>query len=59
MEYLETDDQNNFKIKDAKLGIMDYKLVGVCEFTSDRRLSSNIYKNTDGTYTIYTKGSDT
>lgn len=39
--------------------------MGVCDFTSDRRLSSNIYQNKDengepdGTYTIYTKGSDT
>lgn len=44
---------------------MKFKSVGICAFTSDRRLSSNIYENFDnegnslGTYTIYTKGSDT
>jgi phospholipid-translocating ATPase len=35
------------------------KLVGVCEFTSDRKMSSNIYKDeANETYTIYTKGAD-
>jgi phospholipid-translocating ATPase len=34
-----------------------YKLEGICEFTSDRRISSNIYK-VDGKYVIYTKGAD-
>lgn len=34
------------------------KLVGVCEFTSDRKMSSNIYENLNGTLTVYTKGAD-
>lgn len=36
-----------------------YKLVGVCEFTSDRKMSSNIYQDQKtNEYQIYTKGAD-
>ena len=36
-----------------------YKLMGVCEFTSDRKMSSNIYRDMENdTYHIYTKGAD-
>lgn len=60
MEYLGTNDKNEVQIRENETTTIDYNLVGVCEFTSDRRLSSNIYKNKDDdTYTIYTKGSDT
>jgi len=40
--------------------IEKFKQVGTCEFTSDRRMSSNIYYDEDeDKYTIYTKGADT
>lgn len=48
-------------IKDNKKSsneILKFKPAGTCEFTSARRLSSNIYDNEDGTYTVWTKGAD-
>jgi magnesium-transporting ATPase (P-type) len=33
------------------------RIVGKCEFTSSRRMSSNVYLE-DGKYIIYTKGAD-
>lgn len=60
-EFQGNDSNDNVLIKDKKKPGNDslkFKLVGTCEFTSARRLSSNIYDNENGEYTVWTKGAD-
>lgn len=63
MEFTGIDENGKVIIKETvsedQIERHKYKLVGTCEFTSARKMSSNIYLDLDsGEYTIYTKGAD-
>lgn len=61
MEYQDKAEQDVVILHNTVAGgepVIEYhKLEGICEFTSDRRMSSNIYKK-DNKYFVYTKGAD-
>ena len=57
MEFKGRDGDDNIIIVDDGVE-RRYKQLGVCEFNSDRKKSSNIIRHEDGTIVIYTKGAD-